>query len=286
MKTLRDSLLETYGMESKIPVLDHGHVALIDLMGDDGRIEQAARLSYQQGTRQVSETRGLIRYLMRHKHWSPFEKCVIELDMKMPIFVARQFVRHRTQSINELSGRYSEMPEEIYVPDAEQICYQDKKNRQGREQSLPEGEAVALATRMKKDGAKSFSSYKHYREAGVARETARIGLPLSTYTQWNTTMNLRNLFNFLSLRLDSHAQWEARRYAEAIAQIVKDWVPLAWEAFCDYELESVTFSKQEVEAIAAVLAAHPNTMSRAVALSGLPAREREDFKAKIAKLTS
>lgn len=287
----REELLEKYA--EPIPVLNYGHVALIDVMGDDYRIEAAARLSYQKGTRKVSETRGLLRYLMRHKHWTPFEKCVIEIDMKMPIFIARQFVRHRTQSINELSGRYSELPAEFYVPDNEHMAYQATDNKQGRGAPFSVEEAEQLRAQMQDEGEDAFDTYKQFLGADMAKELARMGLPLSTYTQWNTTMNLRNLFGFLSLRLDPHAQYEARVYAEAIYKIVKDWVPLATEAFENYDLYAVTFSRQEMIGMRKALAryaenevlgaeAHgiegPTEMNFILGLvPDLPKREQEEF---------
>ena len=249
----REELIAKYGDGTVIPVLDHGHVTLVDVMGSDERIEQVARLSYQKGTRKVSETRGLLRYLLRNKHTSPFEQAVITLDMKMPIFVARQLVRHRTQSLNELSGRYSELPEEFYVPLLEQICYQSTDNKQGRSRPLPEEEAWQLQQQMHVEAGYAFTSYLQFLEAGVSRETARMNLPLSTYTQWCTTMNLHNLLHMLSLRLDPHAQWECRQYAEAIWRIVKDWCPITAEAFEDFVLNAETFSAQEMLVIRTIL---------------------------------
>jgi thymidylate synthase (FAD) len=249
----REELIAKYGDGTTIPVLDHGHVTLVDVMGGDERVEQVARLSYQKGTRKVSETRGLLRYLLRHKHTSPFEQAVITLDIKLPIFVARQLVRHRTQSLNELSGRYSELPEEFYVPLRENICYQSTDNKQGRSGPLPEEEAWQLQKQLHEEAEESFASYHQFLEAGVSRETARINLPLSTYTQWCTTMNLHNLLHMLALRLDPHAQWECHMYAEAIARIVRDWVPITWEAFEDFVLEAETFSKQELLVVRTIL---------------------------------
>jgi len=279
----REDLLEKYGNGTYLPVLDHGHVTLVDVMGDDERVEQVARLSYQKGTRKVSETRGLLRYLFRHRHTSPFEQAVITLDMKMPVFVARQLVRHRTQSLNELSGRYSELPEEFYVPDRAQICYQATDNKQGRSGPLPEDEAWQLQKQLHEEAEESFASYHQFLEAGVSRETARINLPLSTYTQWCTTMNLHNLLHMLTLRLDPHAQWECRQYAEAIAKIVKDWVPIAWEAFEDYRLHGEEFSRQEMMVIRTILGSEH--LRNAVLLTSQgpdwSERERKEFLAKL-----
>jgi len=275
----RDELLAKHGQP--VQVLDHGHVRLVDVMGDDERVEQVARLSYQQGTRKVSETRSLLRYLIRHRHTSPLEQAVITLDMKMPIFVARQLVRHRTQSINELSGRYSEMPEEFYVPDQVQICYQATDNKQGRSGPLPEDEAWQLMKQMHAEASESFATYHQFLEVGVSRETARMVLPLSTYTQWCTTMNLHNLLHMLELRMDPHAQWECRMYAEAIAEIVKDWCPIIWEAFVDYRLEAVTFSREEVELIRATVQRDPFDEAALQAITDLSKRERDEFLVKL-----
>lgn len=271
-----------------IKVLDHGHVRLIDTMGDDERIEAAARLSYQKGTRKVSETKGLLRFLMRHKHWTPFEKCVVEIDMKMPIVIARQFVRHRTQSINELSGRYSELPAEFYVPETDQICHQDKKNKQGRAEAYEAPYAEMFQRDMIVEGQHLFSGYQEKLSAGMARETARNNLPLSTYTQWNTTMNLRNLFGFLSLRLDPHAQWEAQQFAVVIAHMVKDWVPIAYEAFEDYDLHAVSFSRLEMAALKLLvdfnLLMGADFETSVMEGAGLFGRERDEFVKKIEAL--
>ncbi len=279
----REELIAKYGDGTTIPVLDHGHVTLVDVMGGDERVEQVARLSYQKGTRKVSETRGLLRYLLRHKHTSPFEQAVITLDIKLPIFVARQLIRHRTQSLNELSGRYSELPEEFYVPDRAQICYQATDNKQGRSGPLHEDEARQLQQQLYDEATESFQSYHQFLEAGVSRETARINLPLSTYTQWCTTMNLHNLLHMLALRLDPHAQWECRMYAEAIARIVKDWVPITWEAFEDFVLEAETFSKQELMVVRTILGSEH--LRNAVLLTAQgpnwSERERKEFLKKL-----
>lgn len=276
----REELLAKHGQP--VQVLDHGHVRLVDVMGDDERVEQVARLSYQQGTRKVSETRSLLRYLIRHRHTSPLEQAVITLDMKMPIFVARQLVRHRTQSINELSGRYSEMPEEYYVP--AEVYEQSTTNKQGRgEQAHPAMES-SFRVNMRRSGEESFALYARLREEHVARETARIVLPLSTYTQWCTTMSLHNLLHMLELRLDHHAQWECRVYAEAIAKIVEDWCPIIWEAFIDYRLDAVTFSREEAKYIRERIAMDgldlPND-DDLTAKTNLSYRERGEFLLKL-----
>ncbi len=241
-----EGLRNVYGQDYKMKLLDGiGHVFFVDCMGSDERIEQVARLSYE-GGRKRSDTRGLLRYLMRHRHTSPFEQAVITLDIKLPIFVARQLVRHRTQSLNEVSGRYSVLPEEYYTPPVSQICYQATDNKQGRAGPFPLEEAVQLRNQMVDEADDAFATYHQFVEAGMALETARMGLPVSTYTHWVTTWDLHNLLHMLKLRLDPHAQWEVRQYAEAIWKIVQDWCPLTAEAFTDFQLEAVTFSKQDM----------------------------------------
>lgn len=265
----KDELL--YKWQAAQPVLDCGHVKLIDVMGDDERIEQVARLSYGKGTRSVSDRAHLLRYLMRHRHTSPFEQAVITLDMKMPIFVARQLIRHRTASYNELSGRYSELPEEYYIPDESQVCLQSTTNKQGRGDSLLDADAYEMIDLIGASADNAFRDYRILLDAGVARETARMVLPVSTYTQWCMTMNLHNLLHMLALRLDPHAQWETRQYAAVISEIVADWVPLTWEAFNDYRLGAVTFSRMEMDILRNMLAGESSNTD------GLSEREKKDF---------
>ena len=234
-------------------VLDAGHVRLIDCMGDDERIESVARVSFD--GRGKSERRALLRYLMRHRHTSPYEHACITLDIRAPIFVARQMMRHRMQSINEVSARYTELPADAYRPELAQVCEQSSANKQGRGDAL----APDLAqTWLDADRAASCTSADLYRWAvasGVSRELARVTLPVSTYTRWVSTWDAHNLLHFLALRLDHHAQWEVRQYAQAIAAIVADWLPLTWEAFCDYRLGAATLSAQELDALRTVLGA-------------------------------
>lgn len=242
---------EQFSYEKRIPVLDHGHVFVVDHMGDDQSIERAARVSYQKGTRTTRDTEALLRYMMRHGHTSPFEQCVITLDMKLPIFVARQFVRHRTQSLNEISGRYSELPAEFYVPSV--LLRQSKMNKQGSGEALPYAEQTALIAQMTNEADEAFASYRQFLDADIAREIARINLPLSTYTQWQTTMNLHNLFHFLKLRMDEHAQIEARAYANAIFAIVREWVPIATNAWVEYSYGARNFSMAELQILKALV---------------------------------
>lgn len=277
----RDELLAKHG--EPVRVLDHGHVRLIDVMGDDERVEQVARLSYGKGTRTMQGRRALLRYLMRHRHTSPMEQAIITIDMKMPIFVARQLVRHRTQSINELSGRYSEMPEEYYVP--AEIYEQSTTNKQGRGKQAHPAMEHEFKRNMRLSGEESFALYMRLLEEGVARETARMVLPLSSYTQWCTTMSLHNLLHMLELRLDPHAQWECRVYAEAIAKIVEDWCPIIWEAFVDYRLEAVTFSREEVKFIRERIKRDgldlPGEFEMQEHAPGLSRREQDEFMIKL-----
>lgn len=231
-----------------IKCLDKGFVRLIDSMGDDEAIVQAARVSYGSGTKSYREDRGLIRYLMRNKHTSPFEMVEFKFHVKLPIFVARQWIRHRTANVNELSGRYSQMTDEFYLPDFSQIRHQSDNNKQGRSDVQLDGEtADSVIQRMQQSHKHSYDEYQSYLQDDLARELARINLPLSTYTEWYWKIDLHNLFHFLKLRLDEHAQYEIRVYAEAIAEILRGIVPIAYEAFEDYNLYSKSFSRIELD---------------------------------------
>jgi len=238
------------GMERHLykayPVLDHGLVRVIDYMGDDGAIVQAARVSYGAGTKHVQNDEGLIRYLMRHWHSTPFEMCEIKLHIKLPVFVARQWIRHRTANVNEYSARYSILDREFYIPDPSQLAAQSSVNNQGRGEVLSGEEAARVLEMLKRD---ATTAYDHYEDMlsqegqqGLARELARMNLPMNIYTQWYWKVDLHNLFHFLRLRADSHAQYEIRVYAEEMCRLVKDWVPLAYAAFEDYRMGGVTFS--------------------------------------------
>jgi thymidylate synthase (FAD) len=240
----REDLLAKH--KEPVPVLDHGFVRLVDVMGSDEDIEAAARISYQKGTRKVSETRGLIRYLVSHRHTSPLEMVELKLHVKLPIFVERQWVRHRMASLNEISARYSELPEEYYVPDMQDVCYQSTDNKQGRAGQVDEDIAKGFQDAVIETGREAFQAYRASLELGIARETARIGLPLGTYTEKIWKIDGHNLLHFLSLRMDPHAQKEIREYAYVVGEIIRDWLPLVWEAFVDYRLEAVTFSRMEM----------------------------------------
>lgn len=262
-------------LDQEIKVLDKGFVRLVDYLGGDERIVQAARVSYGSGTKSYRQDRGLIHYLIKHWHTSPFEQVQLTFHTKMPIFVARQWVRHRTARLNEISGRYSIMRDEFYLPDPEQVCYQSSDNKQGRSDPLPADEAKAVIAAMQEEQASMYKSYEGLLEKNVARELARANLPNSLYTEWYWQIDLHNLFHFLRLRMDPHAQYEIRVYAEAMAQCAKAVAPIAYEAFEEHVLGSVAFSRAECEALAAKLAGRP------VALEG---RQLADFENKLAKL--
>lgn len=251
---------------SPLPVLDHGFVRVIDYMGDDAAIVQAARVSYGRGTKRVQEDRGLIRYLLRHSHTTPFEMCEIKFHIKLPIFVARQWIRHRTANVNEYSGRYSVMDREFYVPAPEHLAAQSRSNRQGRGSVLEGAEAAEVLETLKRDAAQAYSSYERMLNEtedgrlldedrqGLARELARMNLPVNFYTQWYWKCDLHNLLHFLSLRADSHAQYEIRAYAEIIYQAVQRWVPLTAEAYEDYIAGGLRLSRQGAEVVRRLLA--------------------------------
>ncbi len=235
---------EILGREFKI--LDKGFIRLIDYMGNDSSIAQAARVSYGEGTKKVSEDRGLIRYLMRHRHTTPFEMIETKWHAKIPIFVARQWIRHRTASVNEYSGRYSVMKEEVYIPKDRRVQFQSSSNKQGSSvEEVPAELRQEVIKILEKDADITFGHYREMEEKGIARELARIDLQLSTYTEWYWKINLHNLFHFLKLRMDSHAQYEMRQYAIKMGEITKKSFPLAYEAFEDYQLNSVNLSSPE-----------------------------------------
>jgi thymidylate synthase (FAD) len=249
-----------------IPVLDHGFVRVIDYMGDDSAVVQAARVSYGKGTKAVREDRGLIRYLLRHRHTTPFEMCEIKYHVKLPVFVARQWIRHRTANVNEYSARYSILDREFYIPSAENLAAQSLSNRQGRGDVLQGAEAEEALSILKQDAAACYDHYEHLlnegpdgaprdpSRQGLARELARMNLPLNIYTQWYWKVDLHNLLHFLSLRADPHAQYEIRVYAEAMLETVRRWVPLTYEAFSDYVEGSLHLSKGALAVVKKLLA--------------------------------
>lgn len=231
--------------QDAIQCLDKGFIRLVDSMGGDDAIVQAARVSYGKGTRKVSEDKGLIRYLMRHRHTTPFEMVEFKFHAKMPIFVARQWVRHRTANINEYSLRYSEARDEFYIPEPEHILYQSKLNKQGRAGEVPQDLKKKVIGYFKEMSEKSYAIYAALSEAGISRELARAILPVNLYTEWYWKNDLHNILHFLSLRLDKHAQYEIRIYAEAMAKIIVEIVPIVYEAFEDYVLNGMRYSRVE-----------------------------------------
>jgi len=268
-----------------IPILDHGFIRVIDYMGDDNAIVQAARVSYGKGTKKVNQDRGLIQYLMRHRHTTPFEMCDIKFHIKMPIFIARQWIRHRTASVNEYSARYSIMANEFYIPRPEDMAAQSKSNMQGRDQVLTPEQSSKLLQLLTEDAERC---HKHYEEMinedaygnvideenpSLARELARMNLTLNFYTEWYWKINLHNLFHFMALRADSHAQYEIQLYAKAMLDIVKEWVPFAYEAFMEYRVNAVSFSKNGIDAIKAMLKGKKITAET----SGMSKREWSEF---------
>ncbi|MCH7543788.1 MAG: FAD-dependent thymidylate synthase [Proteobacteria bacterium] len=244
-----------------LTVLDHGFVRVVDYMGDDGAIVQAARVSYGKGTKRVSEDRGLINYLMRHRHTTPFEMCEIKYHVKLPIFVARQWIRHRTANVNEYSARYSILDNEFYIPAPEHLGAQSSSNRQGRGDALTGEEARRVLHLLREDAEKVYGDYVEMmneddegapidpERQGLARELARMNLTLNFYTQWYWKIDLLNLFHFLSLRADDHAQYEIRVYAEVMIETVKRWVPLAADAFAQYRMGGANLSATGLEVV-------------------------------------
>ena len=232
------------------PVLDHGFVRVVDYMGDDSAIVQAARVSYGKGTKAVRADRGLILYLLRHRHTTPFEMCELKIHVKLPIFVARQWIRHRTANVNEYSARYSVLDREFYLPRHEDLAVQSDNNKQGRGEVLSVEQAAEVLDLLRRDAEQTYDTYASLMDDfSLARELARMNLPVNYYTQWYWKVDLHNLLHFLSLRLDPHAQYEIRVFAEAIADFVKDWVPLTWEAFLDYSRGGAFLSKQALDVV-------------------------------------
>ena len=244
-----------------IEVLDHGFIRVIDYMGDDTSIVQSARVSYGKGTKQISNDKGLIKYLMRHRHSTPFEMCEIKFHIKLPIFIARQWIRHRTANVNEYSARYSILDKEFYIPSPENLAAQSATNNQGRGDVLTTEEASNVIDILRRDAEQTYSNYETLlnenssgetiddNKAGIARELARMNLTLNTYTQWYWKIDLNNLLHFLALRADGHAQYEIRVYADAMLDIVRKWVPLTYAAFEDYRVGGTEVSAKEINLI-------------------------------------
>ena len=268
-------------MEGKC--LDKGFVRLVDKMGDDSSVVQAARVSYGQGIKTPEEDKNLIRYLMRNKHTSPFEMVEFKFHVKAPIFVLRQWIRHRTASTNENSFRYSEAKDEYYVPELDKICYQSKDNKQGRAKEFDEEEALFLQMQFRAESNVAFDRYNNKIIQGMAKELARINLPLSTYSEMYWKMDLHNLFHFLNLRLHPHAQYEIRVYAQAILDIIKPIVPISCEAFEDYILNAHNMSHKELNVLSELLKDPfiAEMFSVLVDKSELSTREKKELKEKI-----
>jgi thymidylate synthase (FAD) len=248
-----------------IPVLDHGFIRVIDYMGDDSSIVQSARVSYGKGTKKVSTDEGLIRYLMRHWHSTPFEMCEIKYHVKLPIFIARQWIRHRTANVNEYSARYSILDKEFYIPAKEQLSAQATNNRQGRGELITGQQADEVLKILKDDAVRTYDNYEKMlnerfdgtiideKKSGLARELARMNLTLNSYTQWYWKTDLLNLMNFLFLRSDSHAQYEIRVYAEKMLDTVKKWVPITHAAFLDYRVGAAHLSSKGLKIVKSMI---------------------------------
>ena len=269
------------GMEENLylihKVLDHGFVRVIDYMGNDTSIVQAARVSYGEGTKKSRDDKSLIFYLMRHWHSTPFEMCEIKLHVKLPVFVARQWIRHRTANVNEYSARYSILDNEFYIPKSENLASQSSSNNQGRGDVLEGEEANKVIQILKSDSLRSYKSYEKMlskeNKKGLARELARMNLPTNIYTQWYWKTDLHNLFNFIRLRNDIHAQYEIRVYAEKIAELVKKWVPFAFEAFEQYQLNSSHLSSNGLSCIKRLMKGEVVSQDN----SGMGKREWKEF---------
>ena len=277
-----------------LPVLDRGFIRVVDYMGDDAAVVQAARVSYGRGTRKVSEDQGLINYLMRHRHTTPFEMCEIKYHVKLPIFVARQWIRHRTANVNEYSARYSILDNEFYVPAVEHLAAQATMNRQGREQVLDGAAAQRVLDLLRGDAERAYAGYAELlnedaagapidpARPALARELARINLSLGFYTQWYWKIDLHNLMHFLSLRADPHAQYEIRAYAEAMLGTLARWVPMTHAAFLEYRMNAVLVSATGLTVIRRLLSGeHVDRLS-----SGLSAREWRELMALLGRAAS
>ena len=264
-----------------IPILDHGFIRVIDYMGDDSSIVQAARVSYGKGTKKVSTDEGLIRYLLRHWHSTPFEMCEIKYHVKLPIFIARQWIRHRTANVNEYSARYSILDKEFYIPTEDKLAAQSKSNRQGRGDILTGDQAKEVLNILKDDSTRTYQNYEKMlnerydgsvideNKDGLARELARMNLTLNSYTQWYWKTDLLNLMNFLFLRADIHAQYEIRVYAEAMIETLKKWVPITHSAFLDYRVGAAHVSSKGLQVIKSLLNGNEANFEK----SGLSKRE-------------
>mgnify|MGYP003344196175 CR=1 FL=1 len=274
-----------------IPVLDHGFIRVIDYMGDDSSIVQSARVSYGKGTKKISTDEGLIKYLMRHRHSTPFEMCEIKYHVKLPIFIARQWIRHRTANVNEYSARYSILDKEFYLPAKEQLAAQSQSNRQGRGDVLQGKQAEEVLNILKDDATRTYDNYEKLlnerfdgttideNKVGLARELARMNLTLNTYTQWYWKTDLLNLLNFLFLRADNHAQYEIRVYADKMLETVKRWVPITYQAFMDYRVGAAEISSKGLKVIQSMISGKRIGQEE----SGLSKREWNELMEKLDK---
>ena len=269
-------------LDRAFPVLDHGFVRLVDYLGGDARIVQAARVSYGEGTKTVREDRALIDYLLRNRHTSPFEQVILTFHVKMPIFVARQWIRHRTARLNEISGRYSVMRDEFYVPRPFEVRFQSQRNRQGgSEDEVPDALRERVIEALRRDQATTYGRYEDLLEDGIARELARINLPLSLYTEMYWQIDLNNLFHFLRLRMDWHAQYEIRAYGDVMASLVRAVCPLAFEAFEEHVLGARTFSASELQVLRQAI--DETALAEALEASALRKTRRREFLDKLAE---
>ncbi len=271
------------------PVLDHGFVRVVDYMGNDNAIVQAARVSYGTGTKKQRSDEGLIRYLLRHRHTTPFEMCEIKFHIKLPIFVARQWIRHRTANVNEYSGRYSVMDREFYLPKPDKLAAQSTNNKQGRGAVLQGAEADRALEILQGDAQQAYAHYEellngneageifHDDKQGLARELARMNLPVNYYTQWYWKVDLHNLMHFLALRADAHAQYEIRVYADIMLDLLKDWVPITYQAFIDYRMGATELSAQGLDIVQRMLQGDDVTQET----SGLSQREWDELMGKL-----
>ncbi|MBF95853.1 MAG: Thymidylate synthase ThyX [Alphaproteobacteria bacterium MarineAlpha9_Bin4] len=268
----------------ELKVLDKGYVRVVDYMGNDSSVVQAARVSYGKGTKKKSEDEGLIRYLLRHRHTTPFEMCEIKLHIKLPIFIARQWIRHRTASINEYSARYSILEDEFYIPKKYHLAEQSLSNKQGRGREIDEATAARILKILKEDSLRSYKNYSWMlneknsfnhdsNRASLSRELARINLTLNTYTQWYWKIDLHNFMHFVSLRADSHSQFEIREYGKILLKILSKWTPLSYKAFLSYRLNSAELSMEAINTIKKMISGKKVTRSK----SGLSNREWKEL---------
>jgi thymidylate synthase (FAD) len=267
------------------PVLDHGFVRVIDYMGNDSAVVQAARVSYGKGTKKSTEDRGLIQYLLRHSHTTPFEMCEIKFHVKLPLFVARQWIRHRTANVNEYSARYSILDKEFYIPSPEHLAVQSSTNRQGRGETISPQYSQYVLNLLREDAERSYAHYEELlnedaegnildpQKECLTRELARTNISLNFYTQWYWKTNLHNLMHFLTLRADAHAQYEIRAYAEVMVEILKSWVPYTHEAFLQYRKEGTSFSKNGLTCLKKLVKGEKITQED----SGMSKREWQEF---------